>query len=167
MASAETRGKPGLWEVRALWALGVVLGLYLSWAQGKKHGWGSDSSLPSRARPGECRAQINSLHSSGTTARTQSFLRALPQHHSPPSPSSLLSLSLVFSPPGSPPPIRSSSKPPKGLSRRPCSLRLSPHPPRPTAPGHGNCKECYEKPRARLRACALGRASPTPTTPHR
>lgn len=29
MASAETRGKPGLWEVRALQVLGVVLGLYL------------------------------------------------------------------------------------------------------------------------------------------
>ena len=38
-------------------------------------GWGSDSRSSSRSRPGECRAQINSLHSSGTAARTQ---RAFP-----------------------------------------------------------------------------------------
>lgn len=38
-------------------------------------GWGSDSRFPSRPRPVECRAQINSLHSSGTAARTQ---RAFP-----------------------------------------------------------------------------------------
>lgn len=33
-----------------------------------------DSRFPSLSRPGECRAQINSLHSSGTAARTQKSL---------------------------------------------------------------------------------------------
>lgn len=88
------------------------------------------------------------------------FLQELSWLHSLPSPSPFLSLSLVFSPPSYPSPSRSPSEPLNGRSGRPLSLRLPPPLPHPTAPGHGDSKECEEKPEARLRACALGRASP-------
>lgn len=50
---------------------------------------------------------------------------------------------------------------PQSLSRivpKTRSLRLSPPPPRPTAPGHRDWKECEGVPRAAVCACALGRA---------
>lgn len=54
----------------------------------------------------------------------------------------------------------------KGRSPRPRSLRLSPLL-RALAPqATGTAAKCKEEPAARLRACALGRASPTATTGH-
>lgn len=51
------------------------------------------------------------------------------------------------------------------LPQAPISPPL-PTPPSPSAPGHRTAAKCKEEPAARLRACALGRASPTATTGH-
>lgn len=118
----------------------------------------SDRRFPRQAKPGECPAQINSPHSSGTAARTQTASSA-GAALSPlrPNPSLSLSLSSARSPRGS---LLSTA--PQSIGRAVPGARVSPPPPRPTAPGHRDWKKCEEEPQARLCACALWRAPPRP-----
>lgn len=138
-----------------------------AWARAQDQGdrdWGSDSRSSSQSRPGECRAQINSLHSSGTAARTQrAFLQALPWLHSLPSPSPFLSLFSVQ-------PAQLPFSFPQPLKATEESFRVTPSSPSPHLPtlpppqATGTARRRRGSPEA-LRACALGvspRNNPAP-----
>lgn len=120
----------------------------------KKEKVGCDSRFPRRAKAGECRAQIDSLHSSGTAVRTQSLFRRRCRVPIPcPTLFSTQTARL-------PPPSRSPLKPLKGCSPR-LGLSASPRLPHALPPQATGTEGVRARPQARFRACAWGTGSPT------